>query len=323
MKGRFHLRLPATSANLGPAFDTAAVALSLYLDVMAEPADEFSISAQGRDAAACGRLQGNLILETYRRLLSSEDRAIVPLRLEVRNEIPLGMGCGSSAAARLAGIALAVEFGQLDWRAQQVVDVATGLEGHPDNVSACWFGGMTVSAVSGAVSTHVADDSLGPKVHLPQVSVARFSTPQHWRPVLVLPRESIRTEESRKVLPEHYCRADIVANLQHTALLVAAFATGNSTLLQAAMHDRVHQPYRSAICPILEQLQDMAQAEGFLGVVLSGAGPGVLLVIDESMKDDRLRCLLQGRLGNLEDTEVIHCRFENEGVEAISRTRSF
>ena len=106
---RVHLRLPATSANLGPAFDTAAVALNMHLDVTAQPAEAFSISAQGRDAAACGRVDRNLILDTYRRMLTENNRPIQPLHLDVNNEIPLGMGGGSSAAARLAAIVLAIE----------------------------------------------------------------------------------------------------------------------------------------------------------------------------------------------------------------------
>jgi homoserine kinase len=109
------LRLPATSANLGPGFDAVAVALDFALEIEAEAAQEFAISATGRDAERCGRLHDNLILEIYKDLLESNGRPIVPLSLQLTNGIPLGMGCGSSAAARLAAIALAVHFGQLDW----------------------------------------------------------------------------------------------------------------------------------------------------------------------------------------------------------------
>ena len=287
--------------------------MNLHLDIRAESAEEFSISAEGRDAAACGRMEGNLILETYRQILASEGREIVPLRLRVKNEIPLGMGCGSSAAARLAGIALAVEFGPLGWCAEEIIAVATALEGHPDNVSACWVGGMTVSAVSPLSSSYAAA-SLGASVDFPPVSVARLDVPPHWRPVLVLPRESVRTEESRKVLPDRYSRADTVANLQHTALLVAAFGSANSSLLRFAMHDRLHQPYRSSICPILNRLQGISQAEGVLGIALSGAGPGVLAIVEQSLKNEKLLGLLRTQLGDFKDVEVIHCSFENKGV---------
>ncbi len=106
------LRLPATSANLGPGFDAVAVALDFFLEIEAEAAQEFSIAATGRNADRCARLEDNLILETYKRILRDRERPIVPLAIRMVNEIPLGMGCGSSAAARLAAIALAVHFGQ-------------------------------------------------------------------------------------------------------------------------------------------------------------------------------------------------------------------
>jgi len=109
------MRLPATTANLGPGFDAVAVALDLYLEIEAEAAAEFSIAATGRDRERCSRLENNLILETYKELLQSNGRPIVPLALRMANGIPLGMGCGSSAAGRLAAIVLAVHFGRLGW----------------------------------------------------------------------------------------------------------------------------------------------------------------------------------------------------------------
>jgi homoserine kinase len=317
LKNPFHIRLPATSANLGPAFDTAAVALSLKLDITAEPAEEFSVVAAGRDASACGKLEGNLILETYKQILATESRAAMPLRMHVNNEIPLGMGCGSSAAARLAGIALAIHFGQLDWRAEDVIDVATALEGHPDNVSACWYGGMTVSAVSPTTNCRSGHGDIDARARLSPVNVARLSVPLHWRPVLVLPRESMRTEESRQVLPDRYSRADTVANLQHTALLVAAFGSADSELLRAAMYDRVHHPYRSAICPILGKLQTMAQARGVLGVALSGAGPGVLIIAEKALEKRELQRLIHAKLGAPGDAETIFCEFQSEGLGSM------
>lgn len=317
MNQRFFLRLPATSANLGPAFDTAAVALQLHLEVRAEPADAFSISAVGRDAAACGRLERNLVLDTYRQILSQENRRIVPIHLDVKNGIPLGMGCGSSAAARLAGITLAMHFGDLNWTQERLLAVATDLEGHPDNVSACWLGGMTVSAVAAEIASSAMERHTSSRWEIPQVSIARLDVPLHWRAVLVLPRDPVRTEESRKVLPDHYSRADTVANLQHCALLVAAFASGRDDLLRAAMQDRVHQPYRSDICPVFKKLQRISQSksnESILGVALSGAGPGVLLIVQQSANNAVLQQELQAHFGNPGETEVLFCGFECHGA---------
>ncbi len=118
------MRLPATSANLGPGFDAFAVALDLYLEIDAEAAAEFSIAATGRDRERCSRLENNLILETYKSLLESNGRPVVPLVIRMTNGIPLGMGCGSSAAGRLAGIVLAAHFGQLDWSSERILEEA-------------------------------------------------------------------------------------------------------------------------------------------------------------------------------------------------------
>ena len=124
-----------------------AVALDFYLEIEAEPAQEFSIAATGRDADRCARLEDNLILEIYKELLREPRRPIVPLAIRMANGIPLGMGCGSSAAARLAAIALAVHFGQLGWNTERILEEAYALEGHPDNVAACWLGGFVAAAV--------------------------------------------------------------------------------------------------------------------------------------------------------------------------------
>lgn len=311
-----HLRLPATSANLGPAFDTGALALNMHLDVRAEAADVFGITAQGRDTKVVGKLEGNLILETYRRCMTEQGRPVQPLHLSVNNGIPLGMGCGSSAAARLAGIALAVEFGELGWGDDEILAVSTFLEGHPDNATACWLGGMTVSAVT-TPGNATADGGHSQK--LPTVHVARLNVPEHWNAVLVLPRDPVRTEESRKLLPDFYSRRDVVANLQHSSLLVAAFATGSNDLLREAMHDCMHQPYRVAICPLLGTLLPVAGSPGILGVALSGAGPGILMIVERDLDRAALEGLLRKTLSDRSSCEVIECGFESQGATSTTQ----
>ena len=143
------LVLPATSANLGPAFDAAALAFNLFLRVKARAGREFSIQAKGRNADICGRVENHLILATYRDVLEGEGTPVQPLSLQIDNEIPIGKGCGSSAAARLAGIALAVHFGKLPWTESRVVGEASRREHHADNAAACWLGGLTVARMAG------------------------------------------------------------------------------------------------------------------------------------------------------------------------------
>jgi homoserine kinase len=259
-----HLRLPATSANLGPGFDAVGLAMALYLTIDATPAEEFRIDATGRNADLCANIENNLILTTYMDVLAVCGILAPALHLQLHNEIPLGMGCGSSASALLAGVLLANHFGNLKWTAQQILEEACRREGHPDNVAACYLGGLTVSSITeNGLVTATCGESL------------------NWNLLLALPSASLSTKKARALLPAHYSREDAVANIQATGLLVAAFAQGRGDLLRTAMQDRLHQPYRAKACPLLPlllPLTEMAENGGVLGVALSGAGPSVLLI---------------------------------------------
>jgi len=294
---RFRLRLPATSANLGPGFDAVAVALDFALEIEAEAAQEFAIAATGRDANRCGRLHDNLILEIYKDLLEAHGRPIVPLALQVTNGIPLGMGCGSSSAARLAAIALAMHFGELDWDTDRVLEEAYALEGHPDNVAACWLGGF-VSAVCEGRSVHVA----------------RVDPPETWRAIVALPAEPLATSKARAVLPATYAMEDVVANLQSAAVLGLAFAQARGDLLRLAMQDRIHQPYRAPFCPMLPLLLPLVGKDGILGVALSGAGPAVLVVVEGEKSLQAATSAIGKATENRVAAELTICRFSRVGA---------
>jgi homoserine kinase len=295
--GGILLRLPATSANLGPGFDAVAVALDFALEIEAEATEEFSIAATGRDAERCGRLKDNLILEIYKELLAANKRPIIPLALKIANGIPLGMGCGSSAAARLGAIALARHFGQLDWGSDRVLEEANALEGHPDNVAACWLGGFASAVCEGR-----------------RVHAARVNPPEAWRAVVALPAEPLATSKARAVLPAAYSMEDVVANLQSATLLGLAFAQGRGDLLRLAMHDRIHQPYRAPYCPLLPLLQPLAGQCGILGVALSGAGPAVLAVVDSEEKLEAAAAAIEEATRNRMAAELVLCRLSRAGA---------
>ena len=281
-RSSLRLALPATSANLGPAFDAAALAMDFYIRVEARPADDFSIAAKGRDQDICGEVENHLILNTYREVLSTAGRKITPLSIRIDNDIPIGKGCGSSAAARLAGIALAVRFGRLKWTDGQIVGEASRREHHPDNASACWMGGLTVARMSGEAEA--------------QVAVVRPKG--KWPLLLAIPDQPLSTEEARRVLPAQYSRADAVINVQNSMLLLAAFTQGRPDLLSAALDDRIHQPYRAALCPLLPCLQELKGKGGVLGAVLSGAGPSVLVFLDPRKPVSRARKLVAAHIAN-------------------------
>jgi homoserine kinase len=294
-KRGLRLKLPATSANLGPGFDAAGLALSMHLTVEAHPAAAFQIHATGRNADLCGALDNNLILDTYLDVLARAGRTGSPLQIKLHNEIPLGMGCGSSAAALLAGVALANHFGDLRLGDEGIVAEASRIEGHPDNVAACWHGGFTISAVDGDA-----------------VKVATFTGDPAWEMLIAVQASSLATKKARALLPESYSKADAVFNLQRASLLTAAFAQGRLELLRTATQDRMHQPYRSEACPLLKVLLPLAAESEIAAVTLSGAGPSVLVFLAERTTilaaETRLRSVLA------QDVEILPLRIA-EGTE--------
>lgn len=292
-----HLRLPATSANLGPGFDALALALRLYLYVDAEPAGQVRLQATGRNPDICGATENNLLLDTYRDTLRRQGKGFVPLRLQVRNEIPLGMGCGSSAAVRLAGVALASQFGGLGWNRDRILAEAARLEGHPDNAAACWLGGFVASAFEGD-----------------GVRAISIAVPRDWRAVIAMPEKPLGTSASRAYLPETYARKDVVENLQRVGLLTAAFATGKAKMVATAMADRLHQPYRSEVCPLLPKLLPLAGKGGIAGVALSGAGPAVIMLTASEQAACGAASLAARELSEFDGIEFLVCELENDAV---------
>jgi len=218
-------------------------------------------------------MENHLIVTTYCEVLESENRKIAPLRIHIQNEIPIGRGCGSSAAARLAGIALAVHFGHLRWKDDRIVGEASMREHHPDNASACWMGALTVARMANQV----------------QAQVVEVKPKGKWPLLLAVPDALLSTEQARRVLPFQYSRADAVTNIQNSMLLLAAFTQDRPDLLSSALEDRIHQPYRAPLCPLLPALKELTGDSGILGAALSGAGPSVLVFLDPKVSTKKAK----------------------------------
>lgn len=276
------VRVPASSANLGPGFDTLGMALGIYLECRYEPCERLRIEVAGRDAAFIAADETNLIWRT----IASYNAA--PLRLEIRNDIPLGKGLGSSAAALTAGIAI----GNPDWSRERVMNECSRLEGHPDNAAACALGGVVASATTREGATEAVSLPLPPGVAI----------------ALIVPDFALPTSKARAALPECYSRADAVFNLQRTALLVAALATGSPHALSTALEDVLHQPYRASLVPGLSEILAL-RAPGLLGCTLSGAGPSVLVFFEADRKD----CVRQAAGVFAGSAEVLFPSVDNHG----------
>lgn len=257
------VRVPASSANLGPGFDALGVALGIYLECRFRKSAELSIQATGRDADAISTASDNLIWQTALAVAENARLPISPIDLRIHNQIPIGKGLGSSAAALTAGVVIADHMLGLGWKPLRILDEAARLEGHPDNVAACVLGSIVASAIdAGGVARAV-----------------RLSLPPRFGIAIVVPDFILPTSEARAVLPTCYTREDAIFNVQRAALLVAALAAGTTTAFPAALEDRFHQPYRAALVPGLDDILKL-RAPGLLGCVLSGAGPSILVFFE-------------------------------------------
>ena len=272
------VKVPASSANLGPGFDALGLALGVYLTCRFRLSEALSIRASGRDAAQISTKSDNLIWQTALSVARDHGMAMPAIELEIQNEIPIGKGMGSSAAALTAGVVIADILLDLRWKAPRVLDEAARLEGHPDNVAPCALGSIVASAIdSGGVTRAV-----------------RLDLPKKFGLAVVVPDFDLPTVKARAVLPSGYSREDAVFNVQRASLLIAALATGSTWAFPAALEDRFHQPYRAALVPGLAEILKL-RAPGLLGCALSGAGPSILVFFERGYESvcDLVRQIFQ------------------------------
>lgn len=254
------LRVPASSANLGPGFDALGLALNLHLVCTFEENDTLLIESSGVDCCQIPKDATNLIWQTALQVASLFRLQLPPISLEIENEIPIGKGLGSSAAALTAGVVIASELLQLNWSRMRVLSEAARIEGHPDNVSACVLGAVVATSMEPDGQTHAV----------------RIELPANYGVATIVPDFVLSTSKARSVLPETYSRRDAVFNIQHSALLIAALCTGSTESFSAALQDRMHQPYREKLIPGFREMLQIHEP-GLLGCALSGAGPSVLV----------------------------------------------
>ena len=254
--------------------------MDLYITIDARPAPEFSITATGRDQEICRNLEDHLILNTYREILEAEGQRLFRFRFASRMK-----SRSEKAADRLPPRASPasrwpITSADCSGTNSQIIGEASRREHHADNASACWMGGLTVARMFGKAEAQVV--CIRPK--------------GKWPLLLAVPDQSWSTEEARRALPAQYSRADAVTNIQNSMFLLAAFTQGNHKLLSAALEDRIHQPYRSPLCPLLPCLQELTGRPGILGAALSGAGPSVIVFLDPASPVKRTRTVVAAHL---------------------------
>ena len=260
------VRVPASTANLGAGFDCLGLALEMYLTARAtiqiRPGSRTLARTRGIGGSASlpKSPEQNLIFRAMRYAAEKEGFQLPAVRLAVKNEIPMAGGLGSSAAAAVAGIALAYATVGRSFHRENALRYAKEIEGHADNAAAALLGGLAVA--------YLRTDG--------QVGAMRLAWPKMIRVIAVTPAIELPTKKSRSVLPAQVPRVDAVENLQHSALFIAAVEARRYDLIWDAMQDRLHQRHRQKLIPGLAEALAIPQMPGLLGLALSGAGPSVI-----------------------------------------------
>ncbi|MGI9066465.1 MAG: homoserine kinase [Pyrinomonadaceae bacterium] len=290
----FTVRVPASTSNLGAGFDTFSLALQLYLTVRASVLSEAAAicrvtsSGEGSTSGLLSPTEDNLIFRAMTFVAKREGWTLPPVRLDVHNELPLGRGLGSSAAAIVAGITLSSLICDQELPAQTVLRYALEMEGHADNVAAAYHGGWVVSCVK--------PDG--------DVLAVKRPWPADLKVIVVSPDALLKTAETRSALPATIERDAAVHNLQRVALFGAAVEAGAYDLLWDAMQDRMHQAFRQSLVPGLTEALATKPQPGLLGVALSGSGPSVIALARDHLAE----------IG-----EAIASNFRSHGIPATVR----
>ena len=299
------IRIPATSANLGPGFDSLGLALDLWNETIITLAIEYSVQVNGEGKEKLSPGENNLIIRSAQRLAEKVGKRLPPFHLDCINRIPLSSGLGSSAAAKLTGLLGANALLGKPLSKEEVLNLATEMEGHPDNVAPALLGGLVVSTMEdGKVFAHKVNADAN---HDSPIQVT-----------VVLPNFHLSTQQARAALPEQITLKDAVHNISRTVLVTEAFRNGDLDLLGKAMTDTLHQPYRLWLIPGAQEAMDAAKEAGASAAALSGAGPSVIAFSakrDPAISEAMIRAFEQAG----HSARTFQMKISNHGAEAQIR----
>lgn len=247
--------MPATSANLGPGFDTLGLALKIKNQVTIRPAKFHSVSLKGEGSNNPILKDNNMFIAIFNDFYNNLSQKKRSFRFEFENQIPLSRGLGSSSAVIVSAIASAYAIEEMELPKEKLLNLALAYESHPDNITPAVMGGFTVSSV---------EDN--------EVKFINKSIPKSLSAVVVVPNRPISTQLSRKTLPYKYSKEDAIFNVSHSSLLTAAFMSENWEMLKIASQDKFHQSYRMRQMPELFEVQKCSLNSGALMSTLSGSG---------------------------------------------------
>lgn len=294
------IKIPASTANLGPGFDSVGLALSLYLTLEAERSDRWEVIPLTDELKAYPTDESNMMVAIALQTAAQFGKNLSPCKIRVMSEIPVARGLGSSASAIVAGIELANSLANLKLSNHEKLAIAAKIEGHPDNVGASIFGGLVIGSMSES------------GIDVIHSNLVQFDV------IAVVPKEELLTKESRGVLPNQLSFYDAVHAGAVGNVMVAALLSGDLKLAGKMMsQDLYHQPYRKKLVPYLEELEKMAPVRGAYGIALSGAGPTVICLA-ESGKGQALLKRLQEELPHL---QFLHLTVDQGGSKVTQKRK--
>lgn len=304
MKSKVTVKVPASTANLGPGFDSLALALSLYTTVTVEIRNDATqshpmLKLVGPIAQQLPTGADNLVTKIVKQMWPVDPELLNRTFITISSEIPLARGLGSSAAATIAAAWAASSFADKRPIPHQILKSALEFESHPDNLAASLMGGFVVSST---------DDG--------NCRYEKLAWPDKWKIISVIPGQSLSTVEARAVLPKEVSFQDAVFNLQKTAILVAAVARTDDHGLKHALTDRLHQPYRQSLIPLLAETKQALGELPYLGCVVSGAGPSVTVIAHATDFDQVLEALKKWAATNKAVSKVLPLAVCAKGVQA-------
>lgn len=295
---KFEIRVPGSTANLGHGFDSLGLALPFYLTIRVQTAEKNSITLTGKHLESVPTDENNLIYKSIKHLFDLENEEIPAISLEIESDIPLTRGLGSSAAAIIAGLLAANELLDKRKTMEEIFQISARMEEHADNVGASLFGGLVVSAYDGE------------KAH-----IQRLPFPDDLKIMLAIPEYTLYTSVARGQIPERIPLKDVSFNIGHTALLVTYLITGQLDKIPMVMKDRVHQPYRQNSVKGLEKILKQAQELGLYSAALSGAGPTIILFVQEKSIKEAEKMLRSVALEEAVDFTIKTVSYAKEGAK--------
>jgi homoserine kinase len=296
------VRVPGTTANCGPGFDAVGIACTIYneleLTLSTEKNLEIEIVGDGRGIIPIDHR--NVVWQAIQQVLAITGTGYQGARIKMMNHVPLARGLGSSAAAIVAGLVAANAATEGLLSKQEIFELATQIEGHPDNVAPALYGGVTLSAV-----------------YQGHAQCLRFLPPLELSMVVAVPEFNLSTKDSRQVLPEQVAYQDAVFNISRAALLIGALSQGEFSFLKCALEDKIHQPYREQLIPGMQDVFNAANEMGALGAAISGAGP--CLIAFTQQNTDRIGAAMVAAFqANKIEASYLVLNIDKEGAKVLA-----